>query len=66
MSFTFLAGAGEATNPVWSSDGQRFYATQDRTPSPPRVVTHINIIQNWFEELCGEWAFRGSPLLCPL
>jgi hypothetical protein len=31
-------------------DGQRFYVTQTRTPRPPPVVTHINIIQNWFEE----------------
>jgi hypothetical protein len=34
-----------------ASDGQRFYAVQARTPSPPPVVTHINLIQNWFEEL---------------
>jgi dipeptidyl aminopeptidase/acylaminoacyl peptidase len=32
-------------------DGQRFYAVQYRTPPPPPVVTHINLIQNWFEEL---------------
>jgi serine/threonine-protein kinase len=32
-------------------DGQRFYAVQWQTPPPPPVVTHINLIQNWFEEL---------------
>jgi hypothetical protein len=32
-------------------DGQRFYAMQARNPPPPPVVTHINLLQNWFEEL---------------
>jgi len=32
-------------------DGQRFYVTHWPTPPPPPVVTHINLIQNWFEEL---------------
>jgi hypothetical protein len=32
-------------------DGQRFYGKQLRTPPPPPVVTHINLIENWFEEL---------------
>jgi hypothetical protein len=32
-------------------DGQRFYVVQWRIPPPPPVVTHINLIQNWFEEL---------------
>jgi hypothetical protein len=32
-------------------DGQRFYAVQSVTSPPPRVVTHINLIQNWFAEL---------------
>jgi len=32
-------------------DGQRFYLVQSRTPPPPPAVTHINLIQNWFEEL---------------
>ena len=32
-------------------DGQRFYATGAETPPPPPVVTHINLIQNWLEEL---------------
>jgi len=32
-------------------DGQSFYAMQARTPPPPPVVTHINLIPNWFEEL---------------
>jgi serine/threonine-protein kinase len=32
-------------------DGQRFYAMQARNPPPRSVVTHINLIQNWFEEL---------------
>ncbi len=32
-------------------DGQRFYVVQSRTSLSPPVVTHINLIQNWFEEL---------------
>lgn len=32
-------------------DGQRFVAVQTPTPPPAPVVTHINLIQNWFEEL---------------
>jgi hypothetical protein len=32
-------------------DGQRFYATQRAAPPPASVVTHINLILNWFEEL---------------
>jgi serine/threonine-protein kinase len=32
-------------------DGQRFYGTQSRTAPPPPSVTHINLIQNWFDEL---------------
>ena len=31
-------------------DGQTFYGVQ-RQPRPPTVATHINIVQNWFEEL---------------
>jgi hypothetical protein len=34
-----------------SADGQRFYVTQTQTPNPPPSVTHINFVQNWFEEL---------------
>ncbi len=34
-----------------AADGQRFYARQ-AVPTPPGPpVTHINLIQNWFEEL---------------
>jgi Tol biopolymer transport system component len=32
-------------------DGQRFYVFQSRGDPPPPVVTHVNIVQNWFEEL---------------
>ena len=32
-------------------DGQRFYATGAQAPPPPPVVTHINLIESWFEEL---------------
>jgi dipeptidyl aminopeptidase/acylaminoacyl peptidase len=32
-------------------DGQRFHAVESRTSLSPPVVTHINLIQNWFEEL---------------
>jgi dipeptidyl aminopeptidase/acylaminoacyl peptidase len=34
-----------------SPDGQRFYLAQPLAPPPPPVVTHINLIQNWVEEL---------------
>jgi len=32
-------------------DGQRFYVVQTRTSPPPPVVTHINLVLNWLEEL---------------
>jgi serine/threonine-protein kinase len=32
-------------------DGQGFYAVQPVESPPPPVVTHINLIENWFEEL---------------
>jgi hypothetical protein len=32
-------------------DGQRFYTVELPALSPPPVVTHINLIQNWFGEL---------------
>jgi serine/threonine-protein kinase len=32
-------------------DGQHFYAVQQGTPPRAPVVTHINLIPNWFEEL---------------
>jgi serine/threonine-protein kinase len=32
-------------------DGQQFYGVQVQAPPPPPVVTHVNLIQNWFEEL---------------
>jgi serine/threonine-protein kinase len=32
-------------------DGQRFYVVQTRTSPPPPVVTHINVVLNWFDEL---------------
>ena len=31
--------------------GQRFYVMQSPTPPPRPVVTHINLVQNWVEEL---------------
>jgi dipeptidyl aminopeptidase/acylaminoacyl peptidase len=34
-----------------SSDGLRFYVTRQMARSSPPVVTHINLILNWFEEL---------------
>jgi len=34
-----------------AADGQRFYGAQNQAPPPPPVVTHINLIQNWVEEL---------------
>jgi hypothetical protein len=32
-------------------DGERFYVVAWRTPRTPPLVTHINLVQNWFEEL---------------
>jgi Tol biopolymer transport system component len=32
-------------------DGERFYGVQGKESPPPPVVTHINLVQNWFEEL---------------
>ena len=32
-------------------DRQRFYTVQTRTPPAPPVITHISLIQNWFDEL---------------
>jgi len=32
-------------------DGQRFYAVKVLKQPWPPVVTHISIVQNWFEEL---------------
>ncbi len=34
-----------------SPDGQRFYIVQSQAPPPKPVVTHINLIENWFAEL---------------
>ncbi|RPJ83855.1 MAG: hypothetical protein EHM13_06445, partial [Acidobacteria bacterium] len=34
-----------------SADGTRFYAFQSVEPPPLPVVTEVNLIQNWFEEL---------------
>ncbi len=41
-------------------DGQRFYVTQARTSQPPPVVTHISLIQNWFEELQAKVPTGGA------
>ena len=35
----------------WLKDGQRFYLMQSQTRPPRPVVTHINLILNWFDEL---------------
>ncbi len=32
-------------------DGQRFYVVRTPAPPSPPVVTHINLIDHWFEEL---------------
>ena len=34
-----------------AADGQRFYATMVTTPPPQPAVTHVNLVENWFEEL---------------
>jgi hypothetical protein len=41
-------------------DGQRFYAVQAAAPPPASVVTHINLIQNWFEELKAKVPVNGK------
>jgi len=42
-------------------DGQRFYATQRAAPPLPPVVTHISLIQNWFEDLKAKVPTGGQP-----
>ena len=43
-----------------SADGERFYVRLSR-PAPPRPpVTHINLIQNWFEELQAKVPAGGA------
>jgi hypothetical protein len=32
-------------------DGQRFFAVEQRSAPPPPAVTHVGLVQNWFEEL---------------
>ena len=32
-------------------DGQFFYVTDTRWPPPKPAVTHVNVVQNWVEEL---------------
>ena len=34
-----------------AADGQRFYAVYTRTPPTAPVITHINLVEHWFEEL---------------
>jgi eukaryotic-like serine/threonine-protein kinase len=34
-----------------SADGQRFYTVQQTVLPPQRVVTHVELVQNWFEDL---------------
>ncbi|MGE5358106.1 MAG: protein kinase domain-containing protein [Bacteroidales bacterium] len=34
-----------------SPDGRQFYVTRTQAAAPAPQVTHINVIQNWFEEL---------------
>ena len=41
-------------------DGQRFYAVTNQAPQAPSAVTHINLIQNWFEELKAKLPTSGQ------
>jgi len=34
-----------------ASDGQHFYAGRVVDQPPPVAVTHLNIVENWFEVL---------------
>jgi hypothetical protein len=53
--FEFAEGEllGGAANPGYdvAPDGQTFYFVQRPIPPPPPVVTHVDLVQNWFEEL---------------
>lgn len=55
LRFVFKLGDFAICRPVRchdiAPDGQRFYGVQTSTPTPPPVVTQINLIQNWVEEL---------------
>ena len=41
-------------------DGQRFFGVQQRPAPPLPPVTHINIVQNWFEELKAKVPAGGA------
>ena len=43
-----------------AADGQRFFIVQDDACHPRRAVTHINLIQNWFEELKAKVPWRAG------
>jgi hypothetical protein len=55
----FAAGAVARIYDV-APDGQQFYAVRERTPQSPPVVTHINLVQNWFEELKAKVPAGGA------
>jgi len=46
-----LAGTLSSSTHRGAPGGQRFYVLQLRPAPPPPVVTHINLIENWHEEL---------------
>jgi hypothetical protein len=43
-----------------AADGQRFYTVQNPAIPPSPVVTHVNLIQNWFEELNAKVPAGGA------
>jgi hypothetical protein len=43
-----------------SADGKRFFCLQSVPAAPLPPVTHINLIQNWFEELKAKVPAGGT------
>jgi dipeptidyl aminopeptidase/acylaminoacyl peptidase len=54
------AGAGACRAYDVTADGQRFLTTQVVPAPKPEPVTHINLIQNWFEELKAKVPAGGA------
>jgi len=55
----YIGGGWLRTHDV-APGGERFYTSQELPGEPPPVVTHINLIQNWFEELKAKVPAGGA------
>jgi serine/threonine-protein kinase len=55
----YIGGGWLRTHDV-AADGERFYTSQELPAEPPPVVTHINLVQNWFEELKAKVPAGGA------